>query len=218
MERIKVKLRKSTFAFNAPSKVIHFTGPNGSGKTELLRAITDSLAMEDDYLVDYIESSNTPILETQFNWVFRRAGLYLEELPDEKIGKIKEVIGCILEGSTKTISKFGREITFWYYGEEIGLFELSNGEKRLFLILLSVILQNERPAYLIIDEPETSLHITIQRKLLKTIFELNPNVKILTATNSPSIVKCLNVEEVNVDKGWYKDINVWRIDNIEDLY
>lgn len=37
------------------------------------------------------------------------------------------------------------------------------------------------------DEPELSLHISWQDKLLSTIRDLNPNCQLIIATHSPSI-------------------------------
>lgn len=67
------------------------------------------------------------------------------------------------------------------------------------IMLLTVILQNEKPSILLLDEPETSLHITTQRALVRTILELNPNVQLFIATNSPSITRM----------NWYDKIAVW---------
>lgn len=67
------------------------------------------------------------------------------------------------------------------------LSDLSAGEKQLLYILLTVFLMDERPAILLLDEPELSLHITWQEKLLKSLHELNPQCQIIAATHSPSI-------------------------------
>ncbi len=71
--------------------------------------------------------------------------------------------------------------------KEISYELLSSGEKQLFLILLTVLLQDNKPTILLLDEPEISLHITWQRKLIRTIRELNPNCQIIMATHSTSM-------------------------------
>ena len=64
---------------------------------------------------------------------------------------------------------------------------LSSGEKQLLIILLTVLLQDQKPYILILDEPEISMHIDWQRKLINKIIELNPNCQIIIATHSPTI-------------------------------
>lgn len=74
------------------------------------------------------------------------------------------------------------------YGEtRIQLDQLSSGEKQLLLILTTVFLQNEAPSVLLMDEPEISLHISWQDKLVSTLRELNPNCQLILTTHSPSI-------------------------------
>lgn len=65
--------------------------------------------------------------------------------------------------------------------------DLSAGEKQLLYILLTVFLMDEKPAVLLLDEPELSLHITWQEKLINTLRKLNPQCQIIMSTHSPSI-------------------------------
>ena len=69
----------------------------------------------------------------------------------------------------------------------ISLEMLSAGEKQLLLILLSVFLMDEKPSVLLMDEPELSLHIAWQEKLISALRKLNPNCQIILTTHSPSI-------------------------------
>lgn len=77
-------------------------------------------------------------------------------------------------------------------GITIGLGDLSSGEKQILLILIKVLLQEKKPAILIMDEPEISLHIKWQQALIDIIRTLNPSCQIILATHSPSILS----------KGW----------------
>lgn len=65
--------------------------------------------------------------------------------------------------------------------------KLSSGEKQLLLILTTVFLQEERPAVLLMDEPEISLHIAWQDELVAVLRRLNPNCQIILTTHSPNI-------------------------------
>ena len=81
------------------------------------------------------------------------------------------------------------EITFLSQdGKEITPFQLSSGEKQLLVILLTVLIQDHKQSILFMDEPEISLHIEWQKKLIQFIRELNPNVQLIIATHSPAVI------------------------------
>jgi len=72
-------------------------------------------------------------------------------------------------------------------GNSHELHELSSGERHLLTFLtLFLITARGRDIYLI-DEPETSLHMLWQEKILPLFSELSPNSQIIAATHSPSI-------------------------------
>lgn len=72
-------------------------------------------------------------------------------------------------------------------GGEIDIDKLSSGEKQLLYILLQVFLQEKQTSILMMDEPEISLHISWQQKLIDVICEMNPNCQLIVVTHSPSI-------------------------------
>lgn len=71
--------------------------------------------------------------------------------------------------------------------QRIHLSSLSSGEKQLFILLSEALLQKKSSHLFIADEPELSLHIEWQRKILSTLLELNPNAQVIVATHSPEI-------------------------------
>lgn len=71
--------------------------------------------------------------------------------------------------------------------QKITLEQLSAGEKQMLLILLTVFLMDCKPAILLMDEPELSLHVTWQEKLISSLRKLNPNCQLILTTHSPSI-------------------------------
>ncbi|MDD5180060.1 MAG: AAA family ATPase [Gallionellaceae bacterium] len=73
-------------------------------------------------------------------------------------------------------------------GRPISIFELSSGEKQLLIILGEALLQEEAAAIYIADEPELSLHVEWQEKLVPSIKRVNPLAQIIFATHSPDIV------------------------------
>lgn len=71
--------------------------------------------------------------------------------------------------------------------DKIQLEQLSSGEKQILLILTTVFLQEEKPNILLMDEPEISLHISWQDKLIEMIRQLNPHCQLILTTHSPNI-------------------------------
>ncbi|MDE5881187.1 MAG: ATP-binding protein, partial [Muribaculaceae bacterium] len=69
----------------------------------------------------------------------------------------------------------------------VTLDQLSSGEKQLLLILTTVFLQEEKPNVLLMDEPEISLHIEWQDRLISILRELNPNCQLILTTHSPNL-------------------------------
>ena len=70
---------------------------------------------------------------------------------------------------------------------QLDLSNLSSGEKQLIILLTEALLQKEEPCIFLADEPELSLHIEWQRKIIPAIARLNPNAQIIVATHSPEV-------------------------------
>ena len=73
-------------------------------------------------------------------------------------------------------------------GEELFPYQLSSGEKQMLGILLTVLVEDNENYVLFMDEPEVSLHIDWQKRLIDLILELNPNVQIILTTHSPAVI------------------------------
>ena len=58
----------------------------------------------------------------------------------------------------------------------------------MLVILLTVLVEDQLPYVLFMDEPEVSLHIDWQQRLIDLILTLNPNVQIILTTHSPAVV------------------------------
>lgn len=71
--------------------------------------------------------------------------------------------------------------------EEIPIAKLSSGEKQLIILLAEALLQRGKHYVYLADEPELSLHIEWQRKILPAIKSLNQNAQIIAATHSPEV-------------------------------
>lgn len=81
-------------------------------------------------------------------------------------------------------------------GRPLDISQLSSGEKQLIILLTETLLQEKQNVIFIADEPELSLHITWQAKILKSIRKLNKNAQLIVATHSPEIAG--SVEEISL--------------------
>lgn len=71
-------------------------------------------------------------------------------------------------------------------GDNLEFNWLSSGEKQLLLLLINTVTATDAGTIFIIDEPEISLNIKWQRKLIKTLltFSSNRNIQFILATHS----------------------------------
>lgn len=76
---------------------------------------------------------------------------------------------------------------------------LSSGEKQLLILMSETLLQREMPAIFIADEPELSLHVLWQERLVGSLRALNPNAQIIAATHSPDIVGPLSEKTIDME-------------------
>ena len=83
---------------------------------------------------------------------------------------------------------------------EIPISQLSSGEKQLIILLTEALLQKGKQTLFIADEPELSLHIEWQRKVISSIRKLNPNSQIIVATHSPEIVGKFKSSVINMER------------------
>ncbi len=80
------------------------------------------------------------------------------------------------------------------------LTRLSSGEKQLLIILGQSLLQENKSHIYIADEPELSLHVEWQEKLVTSLRNINPNSQIIFATHSPDIVGNFSESIIQVEK------------------
>ena len=90
--------------------------------------------------------------------------------------------------TVKKIVRSKNEIVFEQDGELLLPYRLSSGEKQMLVILLTVLVQDKQPCVLLMDEPEVSLHIEWQQRIISIIREMNPQAQIILTTHSPAVV------------------------------
>ena len=114
----------------------------------------------------------------------------------EKAERFKQRSAALFDAINQLFDRSGKKILIdpvidvvsIYRDKELLLFtQLSSGEKQLLIILFQVFLMDEQASILVLDEPENSLHIEWQQKLIDVIHKLNPNSQLIISTHSPSI-------------------------------
>lgn len=115
----------------------------------------------------------------------------------ENILNFKEILSNLFQDTNKSIDiDENNSIVFRIKDKKILPYNLSSGEKQILSILLTVLLTEENFCYLIMDEPEISLHVEWQSEFIDNLKKLNKNMQIIIATHSPAIVT----------KGWKNNI------------
>lgn len=102
--------------------------------------------------------------------------------------RFQDQIDELFSYTRKKIDRKRNDIAFYQDGELLLPYKLSSGEKQMLVILLTVLVQDNEHYVLFMDEPEASLHIEWQQKLIAMIRELNPNVQIILTTHSPALI------------------------------
>lgn len=127
----------------------------------------------------------------------------IKELMSKRV-ILQDILDDLMLESGKHINRDKGDVEFVFNSDKSShsYKDLSAGEKQLLLILLTIFMQEGREAILIMDEPEISLHVDWQRRLLDVILLLNPNCQVIVSTHSPAML--LN--------GWHS-----AVDNISSL-
>ncbi len=120
------------------------------------------------------------------NQVFSPIDLFLDIIRDFIVDK-------------KFVVETGQLKVFNKYNEEIEISKLSSGEKQLLILFIETLLQKAKPYVYLTDEPELSLHIDWQRRIIPAVKKLNPSAQIIVATHSPEVASKYRQYIVNME-------------------
>jgi predicted ATPase len=104
----------------------------------------------------------------------------------QPIKQYVEIIKSFIEDKEFKFSPTG-EFQIFRENKQISFEQLSSGEKQLLILLTETLLQKGEPFVFLADEPEISLHIEWQAKIVSSIKELNQKAQVIVATHSPEI-------------------------------
>ena len=102
--------------------------------------------------------------------------------------RFQDIMDSLFADTGKKIIRSENEIRFSQIGETLVPYQLSSGEKQILAILLTVLVEDNQPYVLFMDEPEGGLHVEWQKQLIDLILQLNPNIQIILTTHSPAVI------------------------------
>ncbi|HIF9326576.1 TPA: AAA family ATPase [Photobacterium damselae] len=175
-------------------------------KTNLVSAYQQLNAMDSkvrrkiSFHVDSIDNTISSIKEKDLNVDFRslealrntRKIIKMSLDAEKKTSKVYEPISLFLsilcEFITDKKFEFNSGSLHVHNGyDDISYNSLSSGEKQLLILFIETLLQRNKPYVFLTDEPELSLHISWQRKIIPAIKRLNPCAQVIAATHSPEV-------------------------------
>lgn len=190
-------------------------GINGSGKTTLLSAMEENLSKKigkdgpyiyipsvdnlvvrdgrkkvnalsqdlDSYLYDMKKGPSLMF----YRMSILDASTLLQSKIKRRIENFCDVVNALFKDTGKYVGLEGNKFIINADGVILNTDNLSSGEKQILLLLLRVFLLDEKESIVLIDEPENSLDISWQYKLIDLLVKLNPNAQFFITTHSPSI-------------------------------
>jgi predicted ATPase len=203
---------RENLEWNLQPDVNILSGRNGSGKTTLIRALAQVLRTGE--LTPEVQCRLSSITVTfaggeqlvsgegrgavgrridiigPFDGRFREYDFSGELAREDAANRTLffELVDQLFAHTGKRIDRGSRELLFDSHWGKLSPAQLSSGEKQLLLIFATVMAEENRPAILLMDEPEASLHFDWQAHLIRNIRQLNPQVQVILSTHSPAVV------------------------------
>lgn len=176
-----------------PSNIVETIEKN---KKRLIEALID--APENEFktmVINRLEGiSNNDYEHFQRNKLFTKLLLQMVnelELEKEELGTLNVLVDIFnqLLGEDKEMVIDRDGVRIIVNGNSHDLNSLSSGERHLLTFLTTILLDGNKRDFILIDEPEISLNIIWQEKLLKLIQALAPLSQIIVASHSQSIAQ-----------------------------
>jgi len=123
--------------------------------------------------------------------------------------RLESVLNKLFSESRKSIKINNGEIIIQWIdnNEHLTIPNLSSGERQLIYIMLKAANTSLENTILLMDEPEISLHLSWQEKLIDSITQINPNCQLIIVTHSPAILM----------KGWMDSfVDIKNIETMAD--
>lgn len=119
---------------------------------------------------------------------------YARELEEDRarifapLRRYEEIVNSFLVGKSVQVDKDGQFKVQSSPSSGLNPYLLSSGEKQILILLTQVLLRAYEPVVYMADEPELSLHVVWQEKLVASLVSLSEQIQVIVATHSPDIV------------------------------
>ncbi|WP_336668968.1 ATP-binding protein [Enterobacter asburiae] len=121
--------------------------------------------------------------------IYDELRLLLKNEDYKAIDAFREQINIFLRESEKECELDQKEFVFITDNQVVlPLSKLSSGERQLIYILATAANTCGKKTLFLMDEPEVSLHLSWQEKIVDAIMNINPNMQIVAVTHSPGII------------------------------
>lgn len=135
----------------------------------------------------------TTILDMEIRNEISSLKKIINSKPDEcthLLKRLERSINKLFEESKKEVSFSSGELKIKRTDNDEDLFisNLSSGERQVIYIMIKAANTSEEETILLMDEPEISLHLTWQEKLIDSILSVNEKCQLIIVTHSPAIV------------------------------
>lgn len=139
----------------------------------------------------YISSdgnTKSTILDLEIEKEFARLHSLSKSISKSLINKFVSALNVFFVDSNKEIIYKDNKFTIKILNNEfINIQDLSSGERQLIYIFLKLVNSHKKTIFLM-DEPEISLHLEWQEKLISEIMKISPDCQLIIVTHSPAIV------------------------------
>lgn len=201
-----IKLEKSnTEVIDLDSQLLKLIAELGNFQRGLLQAVNKKVGEQIKQRDEAISKLTTATPEdfARLQEISIQINKATEEI-NKPLIEFKSIIDEYYSGTGKSItvdhedSAIIVEIKNKDTSQYIKVTDLSSGEKQLLIIFLTVILQKNKSFILLMDEPETSLHVEWQATFIDYIKKLNSSVQIIIATHNPLILLNRESNEIGI--------------------
>ncbi|GAA1791031.1 AAA family ATPase [Agromyces lapidis] len=135
-----------------------------------------------DFINRYVKSTENQMVVSQIQEVYAR----VEEVLAPQF-ELQAVIDEMYLGNKHLVlNQRSDALQVVLADKQIPLASLSSGEKQLLQVLLAVL--SAGSSTVMIDEPELSLHVDWQQRLVASMQRINPRAQLLLATHSPEVM------------------------------
>jgi ABC-type cobalamin/Fe3+-siderophores transport system ATPase subunit len=115
------------------------------------------------------------------------------EEAQEPTRRIEALLQDLFTGG-KSVALTARNLVVVANGHAIPIASLSSGEKQMVRLLLECLVAGKDS--IIIDEPELSMHVDWQHRLIDSLRLVNPRAQIIVATHSPEVMATLDDDRI----------------------